>query len=105
MPLAIRGIIGARTFSFAVFVNKSVHEFSKGLLQCFVNDRIPISALLCLCLLGIDELGLQLEEPFSVLPQHAITENSIGKVLTESVGWRKTDYDRMLEAYYNGQKQ
>jgi hypothetical protein len=47
---------------------------------------------------GIDELALQLEEPFSVLPQHGITNNSIGKVLTESVMWRKTDYERSLES-------
>ena len=52
-------------------------------------------------LLGIDELALQLEEPFSVLPQHAITANSIGKVATESVIWRKTDYERMVDAASN----
>ena len=45
-------------------------------------------------LLGIEELGTQLEEPFSVLPQHAITENSIGKVATEAVELRKVDAER-----------
>jgi hypothetical protein len=50
--------------------------------------------------LGIEEIGLQLEEPFSVLPQHAITNNSIGKVATESVEWRKVDYERMMDEYY-----
>jgi len=48
-------------------------------------------------LLGIEELSIQLEEPFSLLPQHGITNNSIGKVLTESVGYRATDYERSLE--------
>lgn len=49
--------------------------------------------------MGIEELGLQLEEPFSVLPQHAITANSIGKVATEAVDLRKTDFERMMNSY------
>ena len=60
-------------------------------------SRIPATFIITGFLVGIDELALQLEEPFSVLPQHAITNNSIGKVLTESVMWRKTDYERSLD--------
>jgi hypothetical protein len=60
--------------------------------------RIPATFIITGFLVGIDELALQLEEPFSVLPQHGITNNSIGKVLTESVMWRKTDYERSLES-------
>jgi len=44
------------------------------------------------------ELGIQLEEPFSVLPQHKITNGSIGLVLSEAVDLRKTDFERMLDA-------
>ena len=57
---------------------------------------IPATFVITGFMIGIDELALQLEEPFSVLPQHAITNNSIGKVATESVMWRKTDYERSL---------
>jgi hypothetical protein len=60
--------------------------------------RVPATFIITGFLVGIDELALQLEEPFSVLPQHAITNNSIGKVLSESVMWRKTDYERSLES-------
>lgn len=63
---------------------------------------IPATAIISFFMLGIQELGLQLEEPFSLLPQHAITQNSIGKVLTESVDYRLTDYERMLAAYNQG---
>jgi hypothetical protein len=60
--------------------------------------RIPATFIITGFLIGIDELSLQLEEPFSILPQHGITNNSIGKVLTESVGWRKKDHERMVES-------
>jgi hypothetical protein len=62
------------------------------------HNRIPATFIITGFLVGIDELALQLEEPFTVLPQHAITANSIGKVVTESVDWRKTDYERMVDA-------
>ena len=58
---------------------------------------IPATLLISGFLLGIEELSIQLEEPFSLLPQHAITANSIGKVAEETVGWRETDYERLLE--------
>jgi len=48
-------------------------------------------------LLGIEELSIQLEEPFSVLPQHGMTNNSIGKVLTEMVENRARDFERRVE--------
>ena len=47
-------------------------------------------------LLGIEELSIQLEEPFSVLPMHGMTNNSIGKVLAEMVENRAIDYERKL---------
>jgi hypothetical protein len=65
-------------------------------------DRIPATFIITGFLVGIDELALQLEEPFSVLPQHAMTANSIGKVAAESVDWRKTDYERMIDTANNG---
>jgi ion channel-forming bestrophin family protein len=77
-----------------------------GLYEPFRNSwnhygMIPASVILSFFLLGINELSIQLEEPFSVLPQHAIS-NSIGKGATETVEWRKTDYDRMVDAYEKG---
>lgn len=47
-------------------------------------------------LLGIEELGIQLEEPFSVLPLHRIT-SGIGLSAEEHVQWFLLDEDRRLE--------
>jgi hypothetical protein len=80
----------------------SVMEWLFGRLTFVTFDRIPATFIITGFLVGIDELALQLEEPFSVLPQHAMTANSIGKVAAESVDWRKTDYERMIDAANNG---
>lgn len=58
---------------------------------------IPATSLISFFLLGIEELGIQLEEPFSVLPQIGMTNNSIGKVLVEAVEFRKQDDERLAE--------
>jgi len=65
---------------------------------------IPATFIIAGFLLGIEELSIQLEEPFSLLPQHAITANSIGKVATEAVELRQADYERMLEVYKKGRQ-
>lgn len=46
--------------------------------------------LLSYFLLGIEELGVQLEEPFSVLPLHKIT-SGIGLSAEEHVQWFLND--------------
>jgi hypothetical protein len=40
--------------------------------------------------LGIEELAIQLEEPFSILPLHIISD-SIGKSAEEHVEWHEKD--------------
>ena len=46
---------------------------------------IPSCALITFFLIGVEELGLQIEEPFSILPLEAFCDASIGNVLTEMV--------------------
>jgi len=55
--------------------------------------RIPFTVVLSYFLLGIEELGIQLEEPFSVLPLHKIT-NGIGLSAEEHVQWFLNDSER-----------
>jgi ion channel-forming bestrophin family protein len=47
---------------------------------------IPATLIVSFFLIGIEELGIQLEEPFSVLPMHKIT-NGIGLSAEEHVEW------------------
>lgn len=63
----------------------------------FASRAIPASMIIASFLLGIEELSISLEEPFSLLPQHAITNNSIGRVATETVDWRAADFERMVQ--------
>lgn len=51
---------------------------------------IPATMTISFFLLGIEELGIQLEEPFSLLPQHKIT-NGIGLSAEEHVEWMLKD--------------
>lgn len=51
---------------------------------------IPATLFVSFFLLGIEELGIQLEEPFSLLPQHKIT-NGIGLSAEEHVEWMLKD--------------
>ena len=46
---------------------------------------IPSSALIVFFLLGIEELGLQIEEPFGILPLEAFVDGSIGPALNAMV--------------------
>ena len=46
---------------------------------------IPSTAVIAFFLLGIEELGLQIEEPFGILPMEAFCNGSIGAVLNEMV--------------------
>jgi len=56
---------------------------------------IPSSAIIVFFLLGIEELGSQLEEPFGILPIEAFCDGSIGAALTEMVN--AEDAARMQE--------
>lgn len=47
-------------------------------------------------LLGIDELSIHLEEPFSVLPLHKIADG-IGKSADEHFDWNEKDFEREME--------
>merc|ERR1719298_66951 len=46
---------------------------------------IPSCSAISFFLLGIEELGLQIEEPFSILPMEAFCDASIGAVLNAMV--------------------
>jgi len=46
---------------------------------------IPSAVVVAFFLLGTEELGLQIEEPFGILPMEAFCEGSIGAVLNEMV--------------------
>lgn len=44
---------------------------------------IPVTAIISFFMLGVETLGVQLEEPFSILPLEALCDTSIGAVLKE----------------------
>ena len=44
---------------------------------------IPSTALLATFLFGIEELGIQIEEPFGILPLESLADNSIGAVVMD----------------------
>jgi len=44
---------------------------------------IPVTAIVSFFMLGVETLGVQLEEPFSILPLEALCDTSIGVVLKE----------------------
>jgi len=46
---------------------------------------VPASALTVFFLLGVEELGMQIEEPFDILPMEAFCDGSIGAALNEMV--------------------
>jgi putative membrane protein len=66
------------------------------LVICLSSRRIPFTVVLSFFLLGIEELGIQLEEPFSVLPLHKIT-SGIGLSAEEHVQWFLSDEDKMKQ--------
>ena len=51
---------------------------------------VPETALLAFFLLGIEEIGIQIEEPFSILPLEALCDGAIEATMNEMV----TAYDR-----------
>jgi len=57
---------------------------------------IPACAVTTFLLLGIEELGLQIEEPFGILPMEAFCDGAIYPALTEAV--LSEDKKRELEA-------
>jgi predicted membrane chloride channel (bestrophin family) len=52
---------------------------------------IPMSSLISYFLLGIEEIGIQLEEPFSVLPLEALCNGAIAATLEELIDQKKMD--------------
>jgi len=59
---------------------------------------IPSTMLITFFLLGIEELGLQIEEPFSILPIEAFCDASIGVVLNDMV--LAADKDRGVDKLF-----
>lgn len=51
---------------------------------------VPVSIMISFFFLGIEELSIQLEEPFSILPLHNITEG-IGESAEEHFEWNEKD--------------
>jgi len=56
---------------------------------------IPSAAIIVFFLLGVEELGSQLEEPFGILPMEAFCDGSIGAALQEMVA--SEDASRVME--------
>jgi len=56
---------------------------------------IPCSVLISVFLLGIEELAVQLEEPFSILPMQKMTDG-IGLSVNEHMDWHFEDDERFL---------
>jgi len=52
---------------------------------------IPATWFMALFLFGIEELAIQLEEPFSILNLEGMNENAIGKAVDEFAEWHVTD--------------
>ena len=59
---------------------------------------IPACMVITFFLLGIEELGLQIEEPFSILPIEAFCDASIGAVLNDMV--LAADKDRGVDKLF-----
>ena len=57
---------------------------------------IPSAIVIAFFLLGVEELGLQIEEPFGISPMEAFCDGSIGAVLNEMV--QSEDKKRKEEA-------
>jgi ion channel-forming bestrophin family protein len=62
---------------------------------------IPITTVLSFFFLGIEELAIQLEEPFTLLPCHSIS-NGIGRSAQEHVEWFLKDDQNYNEGAING---
>jgi len=62
---------------------------------------IPATVIISFFLLGIEELGIQLEEPFTVLPCHKIS-NGIGLSAEEHVEWFLKDDKNYQDGNVNG---
>jgi hypothetical protein len=60
----------------------------------------PATIIIGFFFLGIEELGMQLEEPFSLLPQHKIT-NGIGLSAEEHVDWYLHENQKYNEGKVN----
>jgi len=56
---------------------------------------IPAAAFFSFFFFGIDELAVQLEEPFSVLPMESMT-NGIGLSADEFAQWHTDNEDKYL---------
>mmetsp|Transcript_115493 Transcript_115493/g.182629 ORF Transcript_115493/g.182629 Transcript_115493/m.182629 type:complete len:445 (-) Transcript_115493:224-1558(-) len=58
---------------------------------------IPMTDLIAFFLLGIEEIGIQLEEPFSVLPLEALCNGAIAAVLEELMEQKRADSFHFLK--------
>ena len=58
---------------------------------------IPTAMILSFFFFGIEEIAVQMEEPFSVLPQKQMTENIFLSV-NEYVKWHTLEKERRSEA-------
>merc|ERR1719453_1860981 len=57
---------------------------------------IPSTALLAFFLFGIDELGIQIEEPFGILPLEALCDTSIeGVVMDMQASYKKGHFGEL----------
>ena len=62
---------------------QSTYESSRNLSRLTVQVTIPTTALLAIFLFGIEELGIQIEEPFGILPLEALCDTSIEGVVMD----------------------
>ena len=52
---------------------------------------VPTSAMIAFFLLGIEEIGMQIEEPFSILPLEALCNGAIKATMDEMVATKRAD--------------
>ena len=81
IPLVYTRHTGRFITSFMVLVPLAMWEPMRGTWNHW--GTIPASAALAVFLFGIEELGIQIEEPFGILPLEALCDGSIEGVVMD----------------------
>ena len=81
IPLVYTRHTGRFITSFMVLVPLAMWEPMRGTWNHW--GTIPASAALAVFLFGIEELGIQIEEPFGILPLEALCDGSIETVVAD----------------------
>merc|ERR1719390_203636 len=76
--------------SFMVLLPLALWEPMKGTWNHWAT--IPATTILAIFLFGIEELGIQIEEPFGILPLEALCDTSIEGVVMDMQEWYKKGF-------------